>query len=320
MKRIRVYEAGGPEVMRWEESPPLSPGPHQVLLRVKAAGVNPVDTYVRAGQYGYHPDVPYTPGADAAGLVEAVGKGVAHVKVGARVYGARCLSGAYAERAVFEAPQVHPLPKSVSFAQGACLGIPYVTAYSAIFFRARLTRRETVLVHGASGGVGTAALQLLRRQAAQVFATAGSDEGRRLAKQQGANVVLDHHDPKHYEAIKRLTRGRGVDVILEMLANENLAGDLQMLAPHGRVVVIGCRGTVEIDPRQLMWTSGSILGMRLRNVGPSVYRTIHARLVDGLRRERLRPVVGKTFPLARAASAHRAVLRPPAHGHIVLIP
>src|SRR3989338_6761787 len=212
MKRIRVSELGEPEVMRVEEASPLSPGPGQVLVRVKAAGVNPVETYGRAGQYGYHPEVPYTPGADAGGLVEAVGEGVLHVKIGDRVYGARCLSGAYAEQALFEALHVQPLPDSVTFAQGASIGIPYVTAYGALFLRAKLKRRDTVLVHGGSGGVGTAALQWLRGGGGGwVNATAVWGGGRRLAKAQAAQVVLDHHDPGHYDEIKRLTRGRGVD-------------------------------------------------------------------------------------------------------------
>ncbi|MBI4353779.1 MAG: NADPH:quinone reductase, partial [Candidatus Omnitrophica bacterium] len=255
-----------------------------------------------------------------AGIIEAVGEGVTHVKVGDRVYGARCLSGAYAEQALFDAVHVQPIPEAVTFAQGACLGIPYVTAYGAIVLRAKVKRRETVLVHGASGGVGTAALQILRQRGVRIIATAGSEEGRRLAKEQGAAIVLDHHDPTHYEQVMRLTRQRGVQVILEMLANENLAKDLTILAHHGRVVVIGCRGTIEIDPRQLMWRSGSILGLRLRNVTKAAYRKIHAFLVEGLRAGHLRPVVGKEFPLAQAAEAHRAVLQSPAYGNIVLVP
>ena len=318
MKWVRVHEIGAPEVMRLEEAPALSPEPGQVVMRVHAAGVNPVDTYVRAGQYGYHPEVPYTPGADAAGVVEAVGEGVSHVTVGDRVYGARSISGSYAEQALFEAIHVQPIPDSVTFAQGACLGIPYVTAYGAIFLRAKVKRRETVLVHGGSGGVGTATLQILRQRSVRIIATAGSEEGRRLAKEQGAEVVLDHHDPGHYEQVMRLTRQRGVDVILEMLANENLAKDLTILAFRGRVVIIGCRGTIEIDPRQLMLRSSAILGLRLRNVTNREYKKIHAALVDGLRQGSLRPVVGKEFPFAQAAEAHRAVLRSPAYGHIVL--
>jgi NADPH2:quinone reductase len=317
---MRVRKIGGPEVMRLEEGPSLSLGPGQVLMRGEAAGANPVATYVRAGQYGYNPGLPYTPGADAAGVVEAVGDGVTHVKVGDRVYGARSVSGSYAEQALFDAMQVQPLPSSVTFAQGACIGIPYVTAYGALCLRAKVKRHETVLVHGGSGGVGTAALQLLRQMPVRILATAGSEEGRRLAKEQGAEAVVDHHDPQHYQQILGLTRQRGVDVISEMLANEHLARDLTILAFRGRVVVIGCRGTIEIDPRELMLRSGAILGLRLRNLTTREYHKIHAHLVEGLREGRLRPVVGKELPLTEAAEAHRAVLRPPAYGNIVLVP
>ena len=319
MKRIRVHEVGGPEVLRLEEAPELKAGPGQVLVRVMAAGVNPVDTYVRTGLYGYKPELPYTPGADAAGIVEAVGDGVRHVEKGDRVYGGRSVSGAYAEQALFDALHVHPLPDAVTFAQGACLGIPYVTAYAALFLRAKAQPRETLLVHGASGGVGTAAVQLARQAQVTVIGTAGSEAGRRLVKEQGADVVLDHRDPAHVEELLRATKGRGMDVILEVLANENLGHDLKLLAPEGRVVVVGCRGTVEIDPRELMVRDAAILGIRLKNLPQEQARQIHAHLGEGLRAGTLRPVVGKELPLSEAAEAHRAVRRPPAYGHIVLM-
>jgi len=319
MKRIRVHELGGPEVLRLEEVSELTAGPGQVLVRVMAAGVNPVDTYVRAGLYGYTPKLPYTPGSDAAGVVEAMGDGVRHVAKGDRVYGGRSVSGAYAEQALFDAAHVHPLPDAVTFAQGACLGIPYVTAYAALFLSAKAQPRQTLLVHGASGGVGTAAVQLARQAQVTVIGTAGSEAGRRLVKEQGADVVLDHRDPGHLEELLRVTKGRGVDMILEMLANENLGHDLKLLAPEGRVVVIGCRGTVEIDPRELMVRDAAILGIRLKNLPQEHARQIHAHLGEGLRAGALRPVVGKELPLSEAAEAHRAVMRPPAYGNIVLM-
>lgn len=320
MKRIRVSTLGPPEVMKLEEAEDPRLGPGQVLMRIKAAGVNPVDTYVRAGIYGYSPKLPYTPGADGAGLVEAVGPGVDGVAVGQRVYGARCASGAYAEQAIFDAIYVFPLPDCVTFEQGASLGIPYTTAYGALFLKAKVQPGETVLVHGASGGVGTAAVQLARAANLTVIGTAGSEVGRRLVKEQGADHVLDHHDPSHVDQALELTGGRGVDVILEMLANENLGKDLKLLAPFGRIVVIGSRGTVEIDPREAMVRDASILGTRLRNVSPEMFRTIHAAVADDVVRGGLRPIVGKELPLAQAVEAHHAVMRPPAYGNIVLIP
>lgn len=320
MKRILVSTLGPPEVMQLEEVEDLQPGPGQVLMRIKAAGVNPVDTYVRAGLYGYSPKLPYTPGADGAGLVEAVGPGVDGIAVGQRVYGARCASGAYAEQAIFDAVYVFPLPHHVSFEQGASIGIPYTTAYGALFLKAKVQPGETVLVHGASGGVGTAAVQLARAAHLVVIGTAGSEAGRRLCQELGAVHVLDHRDPKHFEQAVELTQGRGVDVILEMLANENLGRDLTVLAPFGRIVVIGSRGTVSIDPREAMFREATILGTRLRHLTPDGFRDIHAQVVEGLTRGTLRPIVGKALALAHAPEAHDAVMRPPAYGNIVLIP
>lgn len=306
--------------MKLEEGEIPRPGPGQVIVRIKAAGVNPVDTYVRAGIYGYSPQVPYTPGADGAGIVEQVGPGVAKVKAGDRVYGGRSKSGSYAEAALFDAEQVFPLPENVTFVQGACLGIPYGTACRALLQKARAKRGETVLIHGASGGVGSASVQVALSEGLTVIGTAGSEEGKRLVKEQGADHGLDHRDPGHFDEVMRITNAKGVDLILEMLANVNLGQDLKILAPFGRVVVIGSRGAIEIDPREAMQRDVSILGMALKNAPPQEFEQIHATIGLGLKRGTLRPVVGKEFPLAQAPQAHRAVMTPPAHGNIVLIP
>lgn len=320
MKAIRVRRTGPPERMTLEEVSDLQPGPGQALVRVMASGVNPVDAYVRAGTHGYSPEVPYTPGADAAGVVEAAGLGVTRLRPGQRVYGGRAVTGSYAEAALFDEAQLHPLPDSVTFEQGACLGIPYATAYRALFQKAQVKPGEIVLVHGASGGVGLAAVQLARDAGITVIGTAGSERGLRLVKENGADHALDHGDPDHFEEVRKCTRGQGVGVVLEMLANENLGRDLKVLVPGGRVVVIGSRGTAEIDPRDAMQRDASILGMVLKNTPPEELRQIHLGLGEGLRRGSLRPVVGKVFPLADAAEAHRAVMTPPAYGNIVLVP
>ncbi|HVG18449.1 MAG TPA: alcohol dehydrogenase catalytic domain-containing protein, partial [Blastocatellia bacterium] len=162
MRAIRVHESGGPEVLKLEDVPDLKPGPGQVLVRVRAAGVNPVDTYIRAGTHAVKPALPYTPGMDAAGDVEAVGEGVTRVAIGDRVYVARTLTGAYAEQALCNESQVHPLPRHISYSQGAAVNVPYATAYRALFQRAKAVAGESVLVHGASGGVGIASVQLAR--------------------------------------------------------------------------------------------------------------------------------------------------------------
>jgi NADPH2:quinone reductase len=319
VKAIRVRAFGGPDVMVLEEMPDLHAGPKQVLVRVKAAGVNPTDTYTRSGT-SRKPPLPYTPGIDGAGIVEFVGEGVTGVKVGARVYLSGTISGAYAEHALCEESQVHPLPDKLTFAQGAGINVPYATAYRALFQLAQATPGEIVLVHGASGGVGVAAVQLARAAGLKVIGTGGTERGRRLAIEQGAHHVLDHRTPNYLDQIQPLTQGHGVDVILEMLANVNLEKDLKTLATNGCVVVIGSRGRIEIDPRDAMIRDASILGMLLFNITPQLAFTIHSALYAGLEDGVLRPVVGKEVPLAEAPRAHREVMEPGAYGKIVLIP
>ena len=318
MKAIRVNTFGDPEVLRLEEVPTPPPGAGQVLVRMHAIGVNPVETYIRAGTYAFKPALPYTPGNDGAGVVEEVGPDVNEFKPGDRVYIAGSVSGAYAEFALCRTEQVHPLPANVSFAQGAAMGTPYATAYRGLFQRAEAKPGETVLVHGASGGVGTAALQLARSRGLRVFGTAGSDEGRKLAREQGAHEVFDHRVPDHFEQIMKATDGRGVDVIVELLANVNLGKDLTILAKGGRVAIIGSRGRVEIDPRDAMQRDVDLRGMVMPNTPPADLASIHAALVAGLQNGTLRPVTGKEFPLAEAAQAHRTVMEPGAFGKIVL--
>lgn len=320
MKAIRVNVFGGPEVLRLVEVADPQPQGGQVLVRIRGAGVNPVDTYIRSGAHAVKPALPYTPGLDAAGVVESVGEGVARVGVGERVYVAGSLTGTYAELAVCEEWQAHRLPDNVSFAQGAGVSTPYATAYRALFQRARGLPGETVLVHGASGGVGTAAVQLARAAGFTVIGTGGTDEGRKLIAEQGAHQVLDHHAPGYLEEVLALTGGRGADVILEMLANVNLDKDLNILAKGGRVVVVGSRGPVEINPRALMARDAAVFGMSLFNASAAEWASINAALGAGLENGTLRPIIGRELPLADAPRAHEAVLKPGAFGKIVLAP
>ena len=320
MKAIHVHEFGGPEVLRLEEVPTPQPGQGEVLVRIHAAGVNPVETYIRAGKYARLPELPYTPGNDGAGVIEQVGAGVSEFKAGDRVYTGGSSSGTYAEFALCKKEQVHPLPAKISFAQGAAMGTPYATAYRGLLQRADAKSGETMLVHGASGGVGTAAVQLARAHGLRVFGTAGSAEGLKLVREQGAHEVFDHRAADHFEQIMKATGGRGVDVIVELLANANLGRDLTILAKGGRVVIIGSRGPVEINPRDTMQREADIRGMILPNTPPAEMASIHAALVAGLENGTLRPVIGKEFPLTEAAQAHRAVMESGALGKIVLVP
>ncbi|HEY5706623.1 MAG TPA: NADPH:quinone reductase [Terrimicrobiaceae bacterium] len=320
MKAIRVEEFGEPDVMQFVEQPDPKVSGREILVRIHAVGVNPVDTYIRAGTYARKPQLPYTPGSDGAGLVAAVGRDAEGIKPGERVFLSGSISGTYAELALCAPEQVHALPDNITFAQGAALGIAHATAYRALFHRGQVRAGETVLVHGASGGVGTAAVQLALASEIRVIGTAGSPEGRDLVRDLGADQVFDHKVVGYQDAILDATSRRGVDCILEMLANVNLGDDLRLLAPCGRVVVIGSRGRVEIDARDAMMRDADIRGMILGNASPSDLAAIYKSLAELLAAGQIRPVVGLDFALAAAADAHRAVMAAGARGKIVLIP
>jgi len=319
MKVIRIHEFGDTSVLKLEDIPQPAPAANQVLVHVKAVGVNPVDTYIRAGLYGPR-HFPFTPGFDAAGIVESIGPDVSGAKPGDRVYIHGSISGTYADYALCDASQVHPLPENVSFELGAGIGVPYFTAYYALAVRGQAHHGETVFVHGASGGVGTAAVQIGRILGLRIIGTGGTDKGREHIRQQGAQYVLDHHDPRYLDDLMKITEGLGPDLILEMMANLNLGRDLKVLHKRGRVIVIGSRGSVDIDPRDAMSRNASILGMSSLNATPDDHRMCHAAIGAGLKQGVLKPVIGKTFSLAQAAQAHTAVLEPGALGKIILLP
>jgi len=285
MKAILVREFGGPEVLKLEEVPTPKPSPGEMLVRIHAAGVNPYDTYMRAGAHAKKPALPYTPGSDGAGVVEAVDEGVKTVKQGDRVYTAQTLSGAYAEYALVLEQQAHPLPANIDFKQGANLG---------------------TLRYGISCAVSPGE-------------TAGTAKGLELAKREGAHQVFDHRKAGYQEEILQATGNRGVDIILEMLANVNLSHDTKLLANNGRVVVIGNRGEVTINARELMMRRASIRAFTLWDIMPTEEADIHAGLIAGLENGTLRPVVGKELPLAEAARAHKEILEPGSVGKIVLV-
>ncbi len=324
MQAILAREFGGPDVLKLENLPDPAAGPGQVRVKIHAVGVNPYDTYMRTGAYAIKPDLPYTPGADAAGVVDQVGAGVGGVSVGARVYVSGTAlgkaHGAYAQFAVCEPHQVHHLPGRVSFTQGAGLFVPYVTAWRALFGRANTRAGDVVLIHGASGGVGVAATQFAVAAGATVIGTAGTDDGLEVVKRQGAHHAVNHRAAGYLEQVVTLANGRGPDVILEMLANVNLDHDLTIVAPGGRIAVIGNRGRVEIDARKIMTKDISVFGLALWGIPADEIRRAHAAIIAGLESGALNPVVGTEMPLKDAALAHQKVMEPGARGKIVLIP
>src|SRR5580765_2270620 len=325
MKAIVVREFGKPDVMKLEASAPdPAPGPGDVLVRIRAAGVNPVDAYIHTGAHLRKPTLPYTPGFDGAGEIERVGAGVKGFAPGDRVYiggpgHAPGGAGTYADLALCPQAHVHVLPPRSSFAQGAAIGVPYATAYRALFQRANARPGETVLIHGATGGVGIAAVELAHARGLRVIGSGGTDAGLKAAREHG-DVVVNHRTAGYADEIMKATGGTGVSLVIEMAAHVNLDRDLGLLAKHGRIVVVGNRGKTEIDARQAMGRDAAILGMTLFNVSEGDFVEIHAALISGLANGTLNPVVGREMPIAEATRAHEAVMEPGALGKIVLVP
>lgn len=305
------------------EIEPPTAGPGEVRVAVRAIGVNPFDTYMRTGNYARKPPLPYSPGADAAGVIDQVGDGVDGWLVGDRVYVGGTKHdrawGAYAERIVCLPDQVHPLPSRVTFAQGASVNVPYLTAWRALFGRAAARPGETVFVHGASGGVGVAATQMARAAGLTVIGSAGSADGLALASSEGAHHTVNHREAGYLDKLAALTAGRGPDIIVEMLANVNLDHDLAAIAPNGRIIIVGNRGRIEIDPRRAMGKDATVMGMAIWNMGPDEVARSHRGIGAGLEAGTLRPAVSEELPLDQAAEAHRRVIEANHRGKIVLV-
>jgi len=324
MKAIRAHAFGGPENLVLDDVPTPDPGPSEVLIEIRAAGVNPADTYMLTGNYAITTDLPYIPGGDCAGLVVSVGSGAEAFTPGDRVFVSaalgRAMSGCYAEFVVRPAANVMPLPANVGFAEAAALGVPYVTAHFALFTRGRAQAGETVFIHGASGAVGTAAIQLARRAGLKVIGSAGSDAGLQQISAEGVDLAVDHTKPGYLDAVHLATGGTSPALILEMLANENLAADMDLAPQNGRIVIIGCRGDISISPRMAMLKELDILGTAIWNAPHDKVKTVLEDISAGLADGSLKPVIGRTYPLAEAAESHRKVLRAGATGKIILAP
>lgn len=325
MKAVRMQAFGEPEVLEYVDLPAPELGAGEVRVQLRAVGVNPAEAYIRTGSYVFFkPDLPYVPGFDGAGVVAEVAADVIGLGVGQRVYVSSILSarrtGTYAEQVVCTADGVHPLPDSLTFAQGAALGIPATTAFRALFQRAGLQRGETVLIHGASGGVGLCAVQLAVAAGATVIGSAGSAAGRDAVTAAGADHVVDHLAEDHLDEVARISRRKGPDVIIEMLADRNLAADLGVLAKYGRIVVVGSRGSLDFTPRLAMIKEADIRATALWNTPHDQWLAASQAVSDAIANGSLVPVVGRSYPLAEAAAAQRDILTVPHSGKVILEP
>ncbi|NWI63772.1 QOR oxidoreductase, partial [Todus mexicanus] len=293
----------------------------QVLIKVHACGVNPVETYIRSGTYARKPALPYTPGSDVAGVVESVGAHVTAFKKGDRVFTVETISGGYAEYAVAAANRVFPLSDKLDFKQGAAVGVPYFTAYRALLQKGRAKAGESVLVHGASGGVGIATCQIARACGLKVLGTAGTEEGMKTVLRNGAHQAFNHREANYIDKIKEYTGMEGVNIIIEMLSNVNLTADLQLLSCAGRVMVVGSRGSIEINPRDTMSKESSITGVSLFLATEEERRECAAAIHDGIEAGWLKPTVGSEYPLEKVVQAHQDIIHGGgARGKIVLLP
>lgn len=320
MQAILVHEFGDADVLTPEAVTDPVAGAGEVVVDIRAAGVNPYDAYMRGGTYAVVPSLPYVPGGDAAGVVAAIGPGVAGLKPGDRVLLCaalgRHLTGCYAEKTVRPAADVVRLPDTLGFAEGAAMGVPYVTAQYALFQRGRARPGEVMFVHGASGAVGLAAVQLARRAGLRVVGSAGSASGAALVARQGAELVVDHSASGYLDAVRDFAGGPP-DLVLEMLANVNLEADLALVARHGRIVIIGNRGRIEVDPRVMMMKELDVIGVAIWNADRDQVMAAMHHVLDAVG-QGLRPVVERTVPLARAAEVHRDLLGRRSAGKIVL--
>lgn len=321
MKAIRVHTFGGPEVLNLEDQvvvPQVKD--NQVLVRVAYAGVNPVETYIREGLYSRLPDLPYIPGSDASGYIHEVGSAVKNLKVGDRVFvaGTSSNSGSYAQFVVSDDTYVFPLHDRLTMEQGASLGVPFFTAYKALILRAQTRPGEVVLIHGASGAVGTAAVQIARALGATVVGTAGTKEGMEVVSRCGAHHVFNHNH-KAYEKKMLEHLGTGFDVIIEHLANINLGHDLQMLKNGARVMIVGCRGTANINPRHLMLPEACIRGVSLGTSTADEWIEMGAAIVAGIEAGWVNPVINQVYNMEDVQKVHHDIIHSKgAKGKLVL--
>jgi len=323
MRAMVVKRYGPPEVFESREVPDPQPKPGEVVIRVKAVGVNFADLLQRMGIYPGTPKPPFVPGFEVSGVVEKIAEGGKAgdgepLHIGDAV-AALTMFNAYAEWVAVPAGRVYRLPAGMPFDDAAAIPVNYLTAYHSMFAMGNLQSGDRILIHGAAGGVGIAAVQIARAMGMTVIGTAGTDKGLELVRREGVHHAFNHKNAGYTDAILKATNGRGVDVVLEMLANVNLAADLKLLARFGRVIIIGSRGDISITPRDLMARRGTIRGFTLWAATETETVEIHAAIAAGLENDTLRPIVGKELPLKDAAVAHQEILSPGAFGKIALV-
>jgi NADPH:quinone reductase len=322
MNAVEISEFGGPEVLKVVERPTPSTGAGEVLVRVEAAGVNRPDLSQRAGKYAPPPGASDIPGLEIAGTVVSIGADVARWQPGDRVC-ALIAGGGYAEYCVAPEPQCLPIPRGLQMIEAAALPETFFTVWTNLFQRARLGEGELALIHGGTSGIGTTAIQLGRAFGATMIGTAGSDEKCTTIERLGATAI-NYRTTDFVQAIRDLTSGRGVDVILDIIGGSYLQRNLDSLAMNGRLLQVGLQGGAKADinlavvmQRHLTLT-GSLLRPRTPAAKGAIARELEVKVWPLLAARQVKPIIDRTYPLASAAEAHRALESGEVVGKVVL--
>jgi len=325
-KALRCHAFGGPETLMYEEIPALKPGAGQVLVSVKAAAVNFPDTLIIQGKYQYKPDFPFCPGAEISGVVAEVGAGVNSWSVGDAVFGQMPLPyGGFREEVVLEAESIFKLPGGMGFDVAAAFGAAYGTAYYALHTRGQLRPGETLLVLGAAGGVGLAAVELGKLLGATVIAAASSSQKRALCLTHGASHVIDYSTKDLRAEIKRLTGGRGVDVVLDPVGGAYAEAAIRSCTWGGRYLVVGfASGAIPTVPTNILLLKGAsavgVFWSGFAHHAPEACRQQLGELSDWVSRGMLAPRISHRYPLSRGAEALKLIAEREAQGKVILMP
>lgn len=325
MKVVEINEFGGPEVLETATMEEPIPNVNEVKIKIHVTGLNPNESYKINGPKdgGKGPDFPYVPGYDAAGVVEELGPEVSELKVGDRVFlaglTAKKNTGTYAEKVVADADRVYRLPDNYSMMDGAALGIPAFTAYASLFQRAKIRAGEYVLIHGASGAVGSLAIQMAKAIGAIVIGTSSTKKGREQILKLGADYALNHLTNENKDELIEYTEENGPDVIIEMLADENLEIDSQVIAEYGRIVVVGSRASIEITPRNLMGNEAYITAVNVSHMTKEARDEAYHGIFSFLENKILKPLIGKQFTLDGPVEAHKELMEGSGNGRTVFV-